>query len=202
MQYKNFRLIILGFLSLILFNGCAITQNLIGQRELVTHTKMSSAVFLHPAPSIQRTVFLNIKNTSAHSELSITKPLRNLFRHDGYRIVDSPNQAYYIVDLNMLQAGQVTAEQSQLLLNSDYGDAIPKAEMPSDADDKTSAKEVIYTITTDLQISERVQTADKKIYWNRYQTRIISIAEKVDLKFNEAKSKLIDGIIHSILSVF
>ncbi|CAG9295824.1 complement resistance protein TraT [Celerinatantimonas diazotrophica] len=85
-------------------------------------------------------------------------------------------------------------------------------------------EDVYFTMVTDVQISERAgqgvkvteednarlhqgTSGSKKIsstqitHWKRYQTRIISVANKVNLDFNEALPKLQQGLIHSIAGI-
>ena len=84
-----------------------------------------------------------------------------------------------------------------------------------------AAVEVVnFTMITDLQISEKVDgnfvtessdaslkqgnsgykksTWEQKTNWKRYQTRIMSVAKKTNLKFEEAEPKLTEGLIKSI----
>tara|TARA_B100001142_G_scaffold323554_1_gene373836 strand:- start:670 stop:1419 length:750 start_codon:yes stop_codon:yes gene_type:complete len=79
---------------------------------------------------------------------------------------------------------------------------------------------VTFTMVTDLQISEKADgeyvsessdanlkqgtsgykksTWKKKTNWKKYQTRIISVAKKTNLKFEEAEPKLTEGLVKSI----
>jgi hypothetical protein len=79
---------------------------------------------------------------------------------------------------------------------------------------------VNFTMTIDLQISEKAEgnfvsessdaslkqgnsgykksTWKKKTNWKRYQTRIMSVAKKTNLKFEEAEPKLTEGLVKSI----
>lgn len=84
-----------------------------------------------------------------------------------------------------------------------------------------AAVEVVnFTMITDLQISEKADgvvvedSSDsslkqgtsgykknswkEKTSWKRYQTRIMSVAKKTNLKFEEAKPELISGLVSSI----
>ena len=84
-----------------------------------------------------------------------------------------------------------------------------------------AAVEVVnITMTTDLQISEKADgeyvsessdanlkqgtsgykksTWKKKTNWKKYQTRIMSVAKKTNLKFKEAEPKLTEGLVKSI----
>lgn len=86
-------------------------------------------------------------------------------------------------------------------------------------------QDVVYTVVADVQISEhmgnsvaikektkstlkqgtrgiREITSTEKIEWKRYQTRVVSTANKVNLKFKQALPELIDGLTHSITGVF
>jgi len=86
--------------------------------------------------------------------------------------------------------------------------------------------DVFYTMITDLQIRERplkgesiTQSQDtnakqgtatrlrqeiksENIKWKIYRTRIVSTANKVNLKFEEAKPGLINGLVRSISGIF
>jgi hypothetical protein len=87
-----------------------------------------------------------------------------------------------------------------------------------------AAVEVVqYSMITDLQISERAdgefvtETSDaslkqgssgykkssleSKTNWKKYQTRIISVAKKVNLKFEDAQSNLTGGLTKSIAGI-
>jgi predicted small secreted protein len=84
-----------------------------------------------------------------------------------------------------------------------------------------AAVEVVnFTMITDLQISEKAEgiyvsessdaalkqgtsgykksTWEQKSNWKRYQTRIMSVAKKTNLKFEEAEPKLTEGLVQSI----
>ena len=84
-----------------------------------------------------------------------------------------------------------------------------------------AAVEVVnFTMITDLQISEKADgeyvsessdanlkqgtsgykksTWEKKTNWKKYQTRIMSVAKKTNLKFDEAEPKLTEGLVKSI----
>jgi len=86
-------------------------------------------------------------------------------------------------------------------------------------------KDVTYSIITDIQVSERANqgvmvredthhtlqqgttgtstiTASEITDWKRYQTRIVSTANKVNLEFAEAQPELVAGIVRSISGIF
>lgn len=86
-------------------------------------------------------------------------------------------------------------------------------------------KDVTFSVVSDLQISEKIEggmkakavtenklnqgtsgattvTTSKDTEWNRYQTRILSSANKVNLDFEEAQPELIKGLATSISGMF
>lgn len=86
-------------------------------------------------------------------------------------------------------------------------------------------QDVVYSVIADVQISERagnamevkeksksklVQgtsgykeiTSTQKIRWNRYQTRVVSTANKVNLKFEKAAPLLVQGLSRSVAGIF
>ncbi len=87
----------------------------------------------------------------------------------------------------------------------------------------SAVKDVTYSAITDVQISERstttieersrselkqgistktTQTSHKKSHWQRYRTRIVSTAEKANLKFETALPKLKEGLTNAIAGFF
>ena len=84
-------------------------------------------------------------------------------------------------------------------------------------------KDVYYTVITDIQISQRVDGTVKKsetqnlsqgssgtekveyaeeTHWKKYRTRVVSVANKVNLDWDEAKSELVTGLSKSIAGLF
>lgn len=86
-----------------------------------------------------------------------------------------------------------------------------------------SIKDVTYSVITDVQISERSSAAvsettsselkqgtssttstssSSKSDWQRYQTRVISSANKANLKLERAVPELAEGITHTVAGIF
>jgi uncharacterized protein YcfJ len=88
-----------------------------------------------------------------------------------------------------------------------------------------SVKDIYYTVITDIRISERTKdnvivtetdrstlkqgtsgtktvSSVEDVNWKRYQTRIVSVANKVNLTFEEAEPALINGLVQSISNMF
>ncbi|APS84686.1 hypothetical protein AVM71_16400 (plasmid) [Piscirickettsia salmonis] len=87
----------------------------------------------------------------------------------------------------------------------------------------TLVKDVTYSMITDVQVSVKtdgkvtqmtksnltqgtesktVQTYSQKTNWLRYKTRVASVADKVNLKFEEAKPVLVKQVSKEIAGIF
>ena len=81
-------------LATTLFTGCATT-------ELQTNVKMSQSIFIDPVKKELRTVFVSSKNTSGQP-INLEQSLISELQAKGYKIVDDPDEATYILMVNVL----------------------------------------------------------------------------------------------------
>ena len=88
-----------------------------------------------------------------------------------------------------------------------------------------TVKDIFYTIVTDVRISERAKSTtvvtessrstltqgisgkktskfSENVEWKRYQTRIVSVANQVNLDFPTAQTHLVKALVQSISNVF
>lgn len=235
-------------LMILLLTGCGAVQKGIRHGKLDVTTKMSATVFLDPVAEHQKTVLVQVRNTSDKPGMLIEQEIKNAIADKGYQIVTDPKKAHYLLQANVLQVGKQREAEIWNSLNGGFGSALSGAIVGATigglaAHNHTegaligglvvgaashladSMMEVIYyTMTTDLQISEKSNTAHiqeegdahlqqgtsgskrsfykEKTHWKRYQTRIVSVANKVNLKFEEAEPALKQGLIQSVSGVF
>ena len=78
----------------ILFSGCATT-------ELQTNAKMTQSVFINPVAKNKRLIFVSSKNTSGQ-RINLENTILSELQLKGYTIVDDPEQATYILMMNVL----------------------------------------------------------------------------------------------------
>ena len=223
--------------------GCNTTTKIIKHGKLEVETKMSETIFLDPIEDEKKTVLLQIRNTSDKSGLDIESKIRLAVENKGYRIVNSPKQANIMIQANILQVGKSTLENPFEALSGGYGSGLEGFATGAALAGATggsgrsmlgigllagvgntildAAVEVVtFTMTTDLQISEKADgeyvsessdaslkqgtsgykksTWEKKTNWKKYQTRIMSVGKKTNLKFEEAEPKLTEGLVKSI----
>jgi hypothetical protein len=226
--------------------GCAATQTALEHGSLQVSTKQSETIFLDPVSNAQKTVYVSVKNTS-DEEIDIAPHLKTALSSHGYKVINNPNSAHYLLQANVLKVGKMSVAASQSALGGGYGSAIAGAVAGTAAGSLTASstgmiagglaggvigmaadslvKAVNYTMITDVQISERVgkgvkvneqfqshlkngsstvtsQTSSRDSQYQRYRTRVVSNADKVNLKFSDARVSLEQGLVKVISGIF
>jgi Enterobacterial TraT complement resistance protein len=74
-----------------LLSGCAATTAAIEKRNLDVQTKMSATIFLDPTSEANKTVFVQIRNTSDKADFDIAPDLTAATATKGYRVVTDPD---------------------------------------------------------------------------------------------------------------
>ncbi|ENU2432466.1 complement resistance protein TraT, partial [Escherichia coli] len=207
------------------------------------YCQYTSTIWLEPAS--ERTVFLQIKNTSDKDMSGLQGKIADAVKARGYQIMTSPDKAYYWIQANVLKADKMDLRESQGWLSRGYEGAAVGAAlgggitayntgsagttlgvglatgligMAADA----MVEDINYTMITDVQIAERtrtsvrtdnvaalrqgtsgskIQTSTETGNQHKYQTRVVSSANQVNLKFEEAKPHLEDQLAKSIANI-
>jgi len=249
MYNKRSKKALIIVVSSVLLAGCAATQTMISKRNLDVQTKMSNTIFLNPVEDSQKSIYIQIRNTSDKPNFAFNNELKDALESKGYKVTTSLNNAHYLIQANILQVGKIDPSAAEKALFGGYGSSLgavftggavgalatgwsTKGMLAGgivgglvDTVANAAVKDVTYTTITDLQISERAgkgikiqeidestlqqgassvsrQTTSLQAGWTRYQTRILSTAEKVNLDFNEALPMLKHGLVNSIAGIF
>ena len=169
---------IIFVVSLTMLSGCAATQVALEHKSLDEETKMSETIFLDPVPNSQKTVHVSIHNTS-DKRLSITRAIKSSLQEHGYKVVNNPNRAHYLLQANILKVGKMSRSASQSVIGGGYGSALAGAgagvAVGSLSNNSNMAlagglaggalsfaasaliKDVNYVMITDVQVSERAR---------------------------------------------
>lgn len=242
MKNRNLLVAAIAAASLLL-SGCGAMSTAIKKRNLEVKTQMSQTVWLEP--SDQKTVYLQVRNTSDKDMSDLPTLLAQDLRAKGYTVTSSPDAAYYWIQANVLKAEKMDLRQAQGFLSSGYEGAAMGAALGSGITAYNSSsggailgvglaaglagmaadamvEDVNFTMVTDLQISERskskvttdnvaalrqgtsgvkVQTSSEEGNRMKYQTRVVSNANKVNLKFEEAKPVLEAQLAKSVAGI-
>ncbi len=233
--------------SALVLSGCSAMGTAIKKRNLEVKTQMSETIWLEP--SNNKTVYLQIKNTSDKDMSGLQAKIASAVTSKGYQVVSNPDTAGYWIQANVLKADKMDLRESQGWLSRGYEGAVTGAALGAalgagiTAYNSSSAgatlgvglaaglvgmaadamvEDVNYTMITDVQIAERtktqvqtdnvavlrqgtsgakVQTSTETGNQHKYQTRVVSNANKVNLKFPEAQPVLEDQLAKSIANI-
>jgi hypothetical protein len=233
---------------LLALSGCAATTTAIGKRTLDVQTRTTNTIFLEPVAAADRTVLIEVRNSSDRPQLDITPAVRAALAERGYRLVDDPQDAHFLLQANVLQVGRTSQAAAEGAFAKGFGSALvggaAGAGIGRVASDQTEAmiagavagaaasavadsfvQDVTYSIITDVQISERAGTgvmvtermtqdlaqgsSGRRILsttevhdWKRYQTRVMSSANRANLDFEDAAPELVAGLTRAIAGIF
>ena len=167
-----------------LLAGCAATTTAVSKRNLDVQTKMTDTVFLEPVAPDQRTVFINIRNTSDKPDFTVEPAIRQQLEASGYRVVDDPDQAQFMLQANVLQAGRNSETAAEAAGAGGFGSAVTGAAVGAgsgfllgEAGGNNTVltvggallgaaigtvadayvQDVTYTVITDIRVSERAK---------------------------------------------
>jgi len=229
--------------SSLVLSGCSAMGTAIKKRNLEVKTQMSQTVWLEP--SNEKTVYLQVRNTSDKDMSDLQSLLAQDLRAKGYTVTSSPDTAYYWIQANVLKAEKMDLRQSQGSLSTGYEGAVTGAALGAGITAYNSnsggamlgiglaaglagmaadalVEDVNFTMVTDLQISERskstvttdnigalrqgnagikLQTSSEEGNRMKYQTRVVSNANKVNLKFEEARPVLEAQLAKSVAGI-
>ncbi|WP_158240492.1 complement resistance protein TraT [Telmatospirillum siberiense] len=104
--------------------ACAAADSAINHGTLDVQTHLSETVFLDPVPPDQKTIYVSARNTSDHPEVDLRGPLMQAVAARGYAVVQDPNQAHYMLRVNVLQAGKIETKDKGSLLSAKYGEPL------------------------------------------------------------------------------
>jgi hypothetical protein len=203
---------VLGAGLALLLAGCAASTTAISKRNLDVQTKMTETIFLDPVPPGQRTVFVQVRNTSDKPDFDIEPAVRSALESRGYRVVDDPTEAHYLLQANVLQAGRNSEGAAEGSFAGGFGStilggaagagagrvlsenpgviiggALAGAAISAVAD--AFVQDVTYSIISDLQVSERAadgvvvtESARQDLSQGTSGSRILSSTETSDWK--------------------
>lgn len=173
--------VVTSLVAMIAVSGCAATSVAISKRNLDVQTKMSATVFLDPVRADQRTVFVQVRNTSDQADLDLGPDVTKAIEAKGYAIVEDPDSANFILQANVLQVGKTSPSANETALYGGYGGALGSGMMGAGAAyalgvggvregigaaivgslvetvSGAMVKDVYYSITADVQIRERLR---------------------------------------------
>ncbi len=203
----------------VLLSGCAAIGTAVAHRSLETQTSMSRSVFLDPVADSQKTVFLQMRNTASQG-FNIRPALIDDLVSKGYRIKQDPALAHYVVQVNVLRVGRMSKTASREMMGVGYGGTLEGAAAGAAVMGASGGNvlagglvgavagtvvdnlvtDVNYTSVVDVKITEKQAYAPGA--YRIYKTRVVATANRVNLKYVEARPQLEEGVARSIAGIF
>ncbi len=180
------------------FEGCAAMSTSIQHKDLVVESKMSESIFLDPVDEVDRTVYVEVKNTSSEDLTTLAQQIKQDLTNGGYKVVDKPTKAHDIIQVNVLQFGQAkNPEEVWKSTDSGFGSVMTGAVAGIATGVATGSTawgvgvgagvaaaswiadqmvtDKTYSLITDLQLSVRKNATD----FEKHKTRVASMADQV-----------------------
>lgn len=178
------RIRLAGILVLLLASGgCAATSTAVAKRQLDVQSKMTDTIFLDPVPPEERTVYVEVKNSSDKPDFVLAPQIRQSIAARGWRVVEDPRLARYLLQANVLQAGRNAKSAAEKSYEGGFGSVVTGGALGGaagygvgqlGANNRLAAiggalagaaiatvadawvQDVTYSVIADLQVSERV----------------------------------------------
>lgn len=122
---RNNSMAIVVISSVLVLSGCGAMGTAIKKRNLDVKTQMSETIWLEP--SNNRTVYLQIKNTSDKDMSGLQTKIASAVTAKGYQVVTNPDTAGYWIQANVLKADKTDLRESQGWLSKGYEGATTAA---------------------------------------------------------------------------
>ena len=201
--------------------SCGAVSTEIHDNKLNVESKMSNSIFLDPVDSNKQTIYVQVKNTSTEDLSNLTSGIKQNLQNGGWTIVSSPSKAQDILQVNVLQFGAAKSPDEVNKATSNgfgsvvtgalagvavgylagstawgvgVGAGVAAASWLAD----TMITNKTYSIITDVQVTVNNLNKTKK----QFNTRISSMANQVNLKFQDAKPVIVNQQAKEIAGIF
>ena len=104
---------------LLTMTGCAALNISIEKSDLDVQTRASESIFLEPVAPSKRIIFVSVRNTSDR-DLAIKPRIVERLENSGYRITKDPDQAYFMLQANILKVGKDNQDASDSYLEAGF----------------------------------------------------------------------------------
>lgn len=107
----------------IILSGCAAASIAIAKKDLDVQTKTSTAIFIDPVSPAERTLYVEVRSGVAEFDRrAFSKFVRDQFskNENGYKVVDDPEQARFIMLAYVLTLEKSSVGAAQAALQQGY----------------------------------------------------------------------------------
>ncbi|MET0377945.1 MAG: complement resistance protein TraT [Spongiibacteraceae bacterium] len=168
----------------ITLGGCAATEVALSKKNLEVQARTSTSIFVDPVPREKRTIYLDVKSGVMEFDRrafkTFTREQFTQFNDNGYRIVDDPEQAQFLMTAYVLNLQKASPTAADAALGQGYmgGAVLAGAAVGAVANDSdrykgaavggiaggmtevitgSFVKDVTYMLVCDVQIQEKAK---------------------------------------------
>jgi len=228
--------------SMTFLTGCSTLGTAIEKRNLSVQSKMSNSVFLEPVSNDKKVIYIQIRNSSDQDVdiQAMTQAIVKNLSAKSYQVTDSPDQAHYILQQNILSVAKTDKGSAYSAADSGFGGAVAGSLIVGASGGgnygmgalvgglagiaaNALVKDVYYNLVSDIQIKEKTtgkvdyttqanagsgssmkttQTISGQSNYLTHSTRMVVVANQVNLEFDEAKAILEDKLSKSVAGIF
>lgn len=175
--------------AIVLLSGCAAVETAVEHRHLEINSKMSSTVFLDPVAPKDKTIFVQVHNTSSQRDIDLADKIVQNLKENGWTITHDFSKANDRLQVNILQVGKVKNKQDMYAtLSNGFGGGLAGGLAGAAIGGGTGAvvggaagaaagwvagmlvKDVTYSMITDIQLSQKAP--DGAVVSNETQSNI------------------------------
>ena len=208
----------------IALGGCSTMRMHMRYGNLTSQTEMRESIFLELRSGLPPTVYV-AETCTADSVVTVRPELDRQLAASGYTLVEDPNEATYLLQINHVRLTETELSGDQTL-----GDAISSAftagaaaALAADvvgAGDRavggvglavgavgfimdSQTKHIAHLLTTDVRVTESVAVRDSLADLGaptvrEHETQIVSGASKVNLRYRESLPVLVERMSHTL----
>ena len=190
-------------------SGCGAASTAIEKRNLEVQTKMSDSIFLEPVSPQKQIAYIRVRNTT-DKDINIEDQIKAAVEARGFKVVTNPDEAYFMIQANILQVGKTDATDKDSALKSGFGGGVLGAGISMATGGSgnnigigaavgavvglvadTMVKDIYYSMVTDVEIRQR-PTLDESIYQSEknYSDQGTTSTIRQDVSTNNAQWKI------------
>lgn len=191
------------------FSGCGAASTAIEKRNLEVQTKMSDSIFLEPVSPEKQIVYIKIRNTT-DKDINVEEQIKSALTSKGFKVVNNPDEAYFMIQANVLQIGKTDETGSDSALQSGFGGGLLGAGVSAATGGSgnnigvgaavgavagllanTMVKDISYSMITDVEIRQRPSLNEKvSQYEDNFSDQGISSTVSQTVDKNNAQWKI------------
>ncbi len=161
------------------FTGCGAATTAIEKRNLEVQTRMSDSIFLEPVSPEKQIVYIRIRNTT-DKDINVEEQIKSALTTRGFKVVNNPDEAYFMIQANVLQIGKTDETGGDSALQSGFGGGLLGAGISAATGGSgnnvgvgaavgavagllanTMIKDISYSMITDIEIRQRPAISEK-----------------------------------------